>query len=206
MKKSFITGIIVLLPIMITLWVIIFAFHLFTAPFMGMIKPLVDHLHIHNPMAINLITKLGIICILAIVIFFLGLIGQWFLVKTFLHVINSIFSNIPFIKTIYKVAKELVKGVLSPEGNKPFKHPVIIQFPDEKHFSMGIVSGKVPPECEKKLNKKLESVFVPTAPHPITGYMFLAAKETTRVLDMTSEDAIKYAVSCGIIIPPPKNK
>jgi len=206
MKKAFFTGLIFLLPSAITLWLIFFTFHIFITPFMGLIKPIVNHLDISNPLAINLIAKAGILITLTIVIFFLGLIGQWFLVKIFLRLINAIFSNIPVIKTIYKVAKELVKGVLSPDGNKPFKHPVVIQFPDKKNVSMGIVSGKAPTECEKKLKKNLQSVFVPTAPHPITGYMFLTTDEMIKKIDMSNEEAIKFIISCGIIIPPQQNK
>jgi uncharacterized membrane protein len=201
MKKSFFTGLIVLLPVTITIFVLIFVFNLMTTPFMGIVKPIVHQFNIHSPIVIMIITKLGIVLMLALVIMFLGILGQWFLVKTFLNAINTLFLNVPIIKTIYKVAKEIVKGILAPEGNKPFKHPVIIRFPDEKHFSMGIVSGKVPSECEKILNKKLESVFVPTAPHPITGYMFLATEGTMKKVQMSNEDAIKFIVSCGIIVP-----
>ena len=114
---------------------------------------------------------------------------------------NAFLMKIPFFKGIYHTSKDLIDSIISADERKAFLYPLMVNFPFKKSQSIGFLSGTVPPECEKKLNKKLTSIFVPTAPHPISGYLIFAPEEEITKIKMTNEEAVKFTVSCGIITP-----
>ncbi len=82
-------------------------------------------------------------------------------------------------------------------------------FPTEDVYSLALVSRESPKSCQEAKNSELISVFVPTTPNPTTGFLLMYKKEDLVFIDMSTEDAIKYIVSCGVIVPeegkpPPK--
>lgn len=206
MKKYFFTGLIILLPVVLTLMVIIFLFHFFTTPFVPIVSYLL-HLTENNllftiPEGLDLfIARVIALLIVVIFVLFLGIIARLFLVRHFLRGINSIVSHIPFVKTIFKVSRDVFTALFSQEGKKAFKCPVMIPFPDTPNHCIGFVLGDVPDECQKKIKGPLTAIFVPTAPHPISGYLLLVPRNKIQSLDMTNEDAVKFLVSCGMIVP-----
>lgn len=206
MKKHLITGLIILLPIALTLMIITFLFDFFTEPFVTLVDPLVDLLkekaQIALPHGITLfLSRLLSLLLLCIFIFFLGVVTQLFLVKMVINWGNLILFRIPFIKTVYKVSRDIFAALFSPEGKKAFKRPVMMPFPTKPNYCLGFEAGEVAAECQAKVNKPLFSVFVPTAPHPISGFLFLVPKEDVREVDMTNEEVVKFLVSCGMILP-----
>ena len=74
-------------------------------------------------------------------------------------------------------------------------------FPTESTYSLGLVSRESPKTCEEAKGSELISVFVPTTPNPTTGFLLMYKKEDLIFIDMKTEDAIKYIVSCGVIVP-----
>jgi len=94
----------------------------------------------------------------------------------------------------------MVTSLLSIKKRKAFKCPVMVKFPSNKSSCIGFLSGEVPKEC-KKVGIDLEPVFVPTAPHPISGYLIFVPKKEVKKIKMTNEEAVKFTVSCGVITP-----
>jgi uncharacterized membrane protein len=209
MRKHLITGLIILLPIALTLMIIVFLFDFFTEPFVSIVGPLVDltqaKLNISLPIGITLfISRLLSLIFLCIFIFILGVITQLFLVKMIINWSNRILFRIPFIKTIYKVSRDIFAALFSAEGKKAFKKPVMVPFPSKSNYCLGFHAGEVAEECREKIKTPLISVFVPTAPHPISGFLFLMPEKDVRKIDMTNEEAVKFLVSCGMIVSEPE--
>jgi len=206
MKKYFLTGLILLLPVALTLMVIFFLFDFFTAPFVNIVGPLIDliqdNLHLTFPTGLTLfLSRLFALIFLCIFIFLLGMVTQWFLVRNFLKLAQIVISRIPIAKTIYKVSRDIFGALFAMDGKKAFKEPVMVPFPSRPNFCLGFHAGEVAAECQEKVETPLVSVFVPTAPHPISGFLFLIPEQDVYKVDMTNEEVVKFLVSCGMIVP-----
>ncbi len=206
MKKYLITGLIILMPVALTIFIIAFLFDFFTTPFVSIVSEIVSLIQTKLPfmlpkgLAVFLSRILSLILICAL-IFILGIFGRWFFIKSFFKWTNKAIARIPLVSSVYKISREVISAIFSADGKKMFKEPVMVPFPDDPNFCVGFSSGDAPIECEKKVGRPLISVFAPTAPHPISGFLFILPKDDVRPLDMTNEDAVKFLVSCGVILP-----
>ncbi len=206
MKKHFITGLIILMPLVLTIILIVFLLDFFTTPVVSLVSQLLpileDKLSFRIPAELTLfasrIFSLILICTL---IFFLGVFSRWFFIHGFVKLIHRIMEKIPVVRWIYKLCREVFSALFATDGKKVFKEPVMVPFPEKPNYCLGFRSGDAPAECEEKLGIPLVSVFAPTAPHPISGFLFILPQEDVKSLDMTNEDAIKFLVSCGVILP-----
>ena len=210
MKKYFITGLIILLPVTLTLIVLFFLFDFFTAPFdplvIFLLEALQRHFYFTLPSGVDaFLVRLISLVLLVIFVLLLGMLARRFIVRHLIEGTYSIFSRIPFIKGIFKVSRDVFHAILSGEG-KVFKCPVMIPFPNESNYSVGFIVGEVPPECQSKAQTLLTAVFVPTAPHPISGMVILVPHSEIKTLDMSNEDAVRFLISCGMIIPEENGK
>ncbi|OGN65493.1 MAG: hypothetical protein A3E80_05500 [Chlamydiae bacterium RIFCSPHIGHO2_12_FULL_49_9] len=206
MKKYLLTGLVILTPAVLTLMIVLFLFNFFTAPLTVIVDPLIflieNKLNIALPDGLNLfLSRVFSLIFLCIFILLLGVITRWLIVKNILNWGNQLISKIPLVKTIYKVSKDMFSALLSSDGKKAFKKPVMFPFPERPHFAVGFQAGEVAEECQRKVKTPLVSVFSPTAPHPISGFLFLVPKEDVYDIDMTNQDAVKFLVSCGMIVP-----
>lgn len=201
-KKYLLTGLVLLLPVALTLVVIIFLFDFFTTPFVNIVGPLVKMIPYPFPPDFTLfLSRLLALIFLCIFILFLGVVARWLIVKNVLGWGNKLISHIPIVKTIYKVSKEIFSALFSTDGKKAFKESVIVPFPERPHYAIGFHAGEVAYECQEKVKEPLVSVFVPTAPHPISGFLILFPEKDVKKIDMTNEETIKFLVSCGMIVP-----
>ncbi len=201
MKKNLFAGLAIVLPMALTILVLMFLFHLFTEPFLLFAEseilsrfPHIDPYYL--PLAARCITLL--LLIIGILLF--GVIAQWLFVRSLIQKLHSLIFRIPVIKTIYKVAKDIIYALLSKEGRKAFKHPVLVPFPCDASFSAGLSSGEVPKEIADKFPFPLEPVFVPTAPHLISGFLIFFPKDRAESIDMTHQEFVKFVISCGIVV------
>ena len=178
-----------------------FLFDLFTTPFVPIVKALLHYVPSLPEEAIKIFSRLIALVLLIIFIVILGMVARHFLFKNLAHITNRVLYKIPFVKTIYKVSRDIFAALLSPDGKQVFKETVAIPFPYKPHLCIGFSSGESLKECEEKVGEPLIPVFAPTAPHPISGFLFLVPKKDVESINMTKEDAIKYLVSCGVIHP-----
>lgn len=206
MKKTLFTGFIILLPLILTLMIILFLFDFFTEPFINLVGPLVHliqkQLSFTLPEGFTLfLSRLLSLIFLCIFIFLLGIVTQWFLVRTLIHWADRVLFRIPFIRTIYRLTREVFGALFSTDGKKAFKRPVMVPFPSRPGYSLGFIAGEVAEECQQKVKTPLVSVFAPTAPHPISGFLFLLPEKDVKEIDMSNEEVVKFLVSCGMILP-----
>lgn len=206
MKKYLVTGFVILTPVALTILIIGFLFNLFTEPLVKMVEPLLQKPALIIPSELVLfISRVLSLFLLIIFIFLLGALMRWFVGKQVVAFTNKILYKIPFIRSVYKVSRDVISAIFSTDGKKAFKKPVMVPFPEKPVFSIGFHAGEVAKECQEKIKTPLMSVFMPTAPHPISGFLFLMPKSDVYDLDMTNEDAFKFLVSCGLIHPDKKS-
>ncbi len=207
MKKYFLTGFITLLPIALTMIIVIWVFNLFTAPFAGITEAIVISYEKHLGLSpaphdklVALLSRIFAFIFLLVLILFLGFCGRRFLMKYFLHWSDRLFSHIPLVRTIYKLSHDVTKAVFT-ENKKTFQETVLVPFPHHDAFSVGFVTGETPDIFKQKAPLSDLVVFVPTAPHPMSGFVLLMPKKIALPVDVSVEDAFKFLISCGVIHP-----
>jgi len=205
MKKYLIAGLIILLPLILTIMIFVFVIDLFTTPFLTIFIDFLSRYEqtlplLKNPTVITVFARILIILMLIVFIFILGVIARWFFFRSLINLTNKILSKIPFVKTIYKSLKDIISSFIAQE-RKAFTNTTMIAFPSKDSYCVGFESGEIPEECQSKVKEKLKPVFVPTAPHPISGYLVMAKEKEVFSIDMKNEDAVKFTVSCGLILP-----
>jgi uncharacterized membrane protein len=206
MKKYFITGLVLLLPMALTLMVILFFFNLFAIPFahfasLFLIKMSDYLLFIPSPKLLFIASRIFAVLFLFLFLCLLGAVARRFFFKSLIKWTHRLMSKIPLLKTIYKISHDVIDAILSMDGKKAFKAPVMTPFPAAPSFALGFEAGELAREIEEKLNTKVIPVFSPTAPHPISGFLFFVPEKDVHRLSMDNEDAFKFLLSCGLIHP-----
>lgn len=208
MKKHLITGIVILLPLTVTLLVLGFLIRLLTQPFVGLVSNFLAQLHIVNKgflfltpdQVIKYFSQFLILITLFLITVGLGMITRWFFINALLRLGDKILHKIPIVNTVYKTTQEIIKTLFVSDKNS-FKQVVLAPFPSEKSYMLGLIVREAPPACSRALNDDLISVLIPTTPNPTTGFLIMYRKSELLYLDMKPEDAIKCIVSCGVIHP-----
>lgn len=196
MKKTFLTGLIILSPITITLLLIRFCLDILTEPFIGFFQDLLPIASTKNGFILFL-SRLAIIVCLVLVTLILGYLGRAFAFKWFLNKMDKLMHRIPLIKGIYSVSREVALNFFQTD-KKPFKGSVVLPFPHTKTRALGFLTGNVPEAAQKHSEEKLASVFVPTAPHPVSGFVVMIAEDELYPAGMSTEEVFKFLISCGL--------
>lgn len=206
MKKHFLTGLVVLMPVALTLVIILFLIDLFTAPFIPIVSAVLNaleaSLNFHIPKTLTvLVARISALILLFLFILGLGAVARWFFFKNILEWGGQMLSRIPIFKTVYKASRDIFHALFSSEGKKAFKHPVMIPYSCHPSYALGFEAGEVAEEIQEKIKTPVKSVFMPTAPHPISGFLFFMPEQDVHKVAMTNEESVKFLLSCGMIGP-----
>ena len=196
MRKYFLTGLALLLPLTLTIIVVVFLVNLLTDPFLGAVKGMMDAFGILSG------TQFQVILSQALILLFLfmstalvGFLARWVVVHYFIRFGDYILHRIPFIKTIYKTSQDVFKTIFMSDS-KSFKQVVMVPFPHAESRTIGLMTKEDLTAIDQTGRV---AVFVPTTPNPTSGYLVMYKKEDVVFLDMEIEDALKYVISCGVI-------
>lgn len=208
MRKYFITGIVILLPLAVTVGIVTFIVNFLTQPFIGWVSQSLSRynwvsngfLFLTSQDLILYGSRFLILLALFLFTVLLGMITRWFIFKTLLHYSDRLLHRIPIVNKVYKTTQEIIKTIFSADENS-FRQVVLVPFPSKNAFSIGLVSRDSPSSCRQAVEMDLITVFIMTAPNPTTGYLVMYKREDVIFLKMPPEDAIRYIVSCGIILP-----
>lgn len=207
MKKYFFTGLVIILPLALTVIILAFVLDLLTEPFVGFVKALFTQykaflgpLYSH-PKLLLFVGRLTVLVLMLMTIFVLGVLGRWFFFRYFHNKLNTLLERIPIIRRVYRLTREITKSVFG-ENKKPFGKPVMIPFPHPQSIALGFETGDAP---EGMPEANMRSVFVPTSPHPISGFVLLTRSRDISTLPITPEEVLKFLVSCGTFQPGEKN-
>ena len=190
LRNYFITGIVVLVPIGITLYLTRFFIRISSKLIPAEINPN-NYLPILIP---------GLEIILAIIfITLIGYLSLSFIGKKILQLFNDLLKRIPILRTIYSAIGQMAE-TLAPK-RKSKKSVVLVEYPRKGSWAVGFATKDNKGEISKKTNQKLVNVFVPTTPNPTSGFLLMFPKEDIIYLDMNFEEASKFIVSAGTSNP-----
>ncbi len=199
MKKYFITGLLVLVPLFITVWVL--------SSIIGMMDQSLLLLPVSwRPKAqIGLeIPGMGAILTL-LIIFVTGVIATNFFGQQLILVWESLLARVPVVKSIYASVKQVSDTLFSDSGNA-FRQAVLVQFPREGSWTIAFITGTPGGDVANHLDGDYVSVYVPTTPNPTGGYFLMMPRADIKPLEMTVDAALKYIISMGVVSPPAKPK
>ena len=186
LRNYFITGIVVLVPIGITLYLTKFFIQISSKIIPNEINP-----NSYLPFAIP-----GIEILLSIILItIIGGLSLSFIGKKVLQIFNDILKRIPILRTIYSAIGQMAETLAPNKTSK--KSVVLIEYPRKGSWAVGFATKENKGEISKRTNKELINVFVPTTPNPTSGFLLMFPKDEVVYLDMTFEEASKFIVSAG---------
>ncbi|MGA8165172.1 MAG: DUF502 domain-containing protein [Waddliaceae bacterium] len=209
MKKSFVTGLVILLPLALTLAIVMFFINLFTGPFVGVVRGFLQRYDLFQKgflfLSANQVqqyfSQLLILVFLFFITVLLGVLTRWVVVHYFIRLGDYVFHRIPFVRSIYKTSQDVIQTIFT-STTKSFKQVVLAPFPNPQTYSMGLLTGEHVSQIENLKGEKHVAVFVPTTPNPTSGFLMIFRSKDLIYLDMSVEDAFKYVISCGVILTP----
>jgi uncharacterized membrane protein len=194
MRKYFVTGLLILVPLAITLWVL----NLIIGTMDQSLLLLPER---WRPEAIFGFSIPGLGTILTLVVIFAtGLATRNFIGKQVVHTWESIVSRIPVVKSIYSSVKQVSDTLFSSSGNA-FRKAVLIQYPREGLWTIAFLTGTPGGDVKNYLRDDYISVYVPTTPNPTSGFFLMLRRAEAVELDMSVDEALKYIVSMGVVAP-----
>jgi uncharacterized membrane protein len=200
MKKYFITGLVILLPFAVTVALVVFIINFLTLPFVTVIEKFMENYWWYRSYHGLIHFALQVVLLFCLFFFtvFLGFMARIVVFKSMLTLYDYVLHRIPFIKSVYKATQQVIKTIFGT-SSRSFKQVVMVKFPAEGAYCIGLISSHAPKICENTLGAPLTTVFVPTTPNPTSGFLMMYRDEEVIYLDMKVEDALKYIISCGVI-------
>ena len=200
-KQYFVTGLLVWLPMGITVWVIMWLVGMLDAIFLAVLHAadtLIPGIHA-SAEYLRGIPGLGV-AIVAVFIFATGvfvanMFGQWWLRKW-----HGLMNRIPVVRSIYTSVKQVADTLFSGSGNA-FSKALLVQYPRQGSWTIAFLTGSPDGEVAKHLGQPMVSVYVPTTPNPTSGFFLMMPKADVIELDMSVDDALKYIISMGVVVP-----
>ncbi len=196
LKKYLITGVLVWLPIAVTIWAMTYIISAADR----LISLLPESWQPQHFWGFN-IPGLGIVAA-TVVLFVTGVFAANVLGRRILGAWDSLLGRIPVVKSIYSSVKKVSESLLS-DSSRSFKTPVLVPFPQPGIWTIAFVSGHIPDKLKGSLPQDDDyiSVYVPTTPNPTGGYYIMVKKSDVRELDMSVDQALKYVISLGMVMP-----
>jgi len=189
-RNNFIAGVVVLIPIGITVYLSIFIIKISS-------KILPKEINPNNYLPYEI---MGIEILIAIfLITLIGWISLSFVGKKLLSWVDEIFKKIPILRTIYSAVGQMTSTLTQSKDNR--KSVVLVQYPKEGTWAVGFVTQENKGEISDKTQKELVNVFLPTTPNPTSGFLLMYEKKDVIFLDITFEQASKFIVSAGTSNP-----
>jgi len=189
-RNYFIAGIVVLIPIGITIYLTLFIISISSKILPKEINP--NHYLPYDIPGLEIVISLFLITLI-------GWLSLSFLGKKLLNLFNKVLKKIPILRTIYSAIGQMTETFTKTDKEK--KNVVLVEYPRKGSWAVGFATKENTGEISKKTNKKLINVFVPTTPNPTSGFLLMFPKEEVIYLDLSFEEASKFIVSAGTSNP-----
>lgn len=194
MRKYFITGLLILVPLAITAWVL------------NLVISTMDQSLLFVPMRWQPRTLFGFdipglgTLLTVVIVFLTGLLTNNLVGNYVLRVWEKLLKRIPLVNSLYSSVKQVSDTLLSSSGNA-FRKAVMIPYPHQNSYTIAFLTGTPGGDVKNHLVGDYVSVYVPTTPNPTSGFFLMMARKDVVELDMTVDAALKYIVSMGVVSP-----
>ncbi len=202
LRKYLVAGLLVWLPLAITLWVLTQALGVVNGVFGSLLSALalvVPASLRDGLLELGHVPGLGLLILagglLATGVLVANIFGQWLLTQW-----DRLMSHIPIVKSIYSSVKQVSDTLFSSSGNA-FREAVLVQYPRAGSWTIAFVTGTPSGEVACHLDGEHTSVYVPTTPNPTSGFFLIVPTADIRPLQMTVDEALKYIISMGTVAP-----
>jgi len=187
LKKKILTGFFVLIPLLVTIYVMYLIINFVDA----ILAPVISNVTLHLTGKEIYIPGTGLFLFL-LVAYVTGVVASNYIGKRFLSYGEKMLRRIPFVKGIYSSVKDMTDS-FSSEKKRSFKEVVLAEFPVKGRYTIGFVTNRI-------RNQDLDgycTVFLPTTPNPTSGYLIIVPESELIFVDMPVDDALKYIISLG---------
>lgn len=196
LRRDFITGIAVLLPLGVTLWVVNFLIKSIGNPASALIFRYID-IPLRNEFLLNTISTAVVLALIT----FLGIFSRYFLGRMTIRVTEAVLDRLPFINNVYRTVKQIVTTI-SEQKKAVFQSSVLIEYPRTGVWGLGFLTNTARGEIQERTEANLVAVFIPTTPNPTSGFLLFVPDNQVFPLDMSIADAMKVIISGGAVVPP----
>ncbi len=186
LRNNFIAGVVVLIPIGITIYLTLFIIKISSKILPKELNP--NHYLPYNIPGVEIIISI-------ILITFIGWLSLSIIGKKLLEIFNNILKRIPILRTIYSAFEQMLD--MFTKSNKKTKSVVLVEYPRKGSWAVGFATKENKSEISHKSKQNLVNVFVPTTPNPTSGFLLMFPKEEVIYLDMSFEEASRFIVSAG---------
>jgi uncharacterized membrane protein len=202
-KKYLIAGLLVWLPMAVTIWVLHAVLGLLDGLFAWLLSASQAVLPEGASATLEMLKQipgLGVIVMLAALLltgmFAANIVGQWWLRQG-----GRLLHRIPIVKSIYSSVKQVSDTLFSSSGNA-FREAVLVQYPRQGSWTIAFVTGRPGGEAGEHLSGDYLSLYVPTTPNPTSGFFLMVPRGDVIELRMSVDEALKYIISMGVVAPP----
>jgi uncharacterized membrane protein len=195
-KRYFITGLLIWVPLVITAWVL----SVIVSTLDQSLHLLPEVLHPKNLLGFS-IPGIGALLTLAMILL-TGLLATNFIGEKLVSWWNALLSRIPVVNSVYKAVKQVSDTLFAPNGNA-FRKALLVQYPRQGAWTIAFLTGRPGGDIKNHLEGDYVSVYVPTTPNPTSGFFLMMPRQDVIELDMTIDEALKYIISMGVVAPPP---
>lgn len=202
MRKYIITGLLVWMPLAITIWVLGWLLGTVDGLFLWLLTLVQSVLPQDPAQAIDRLRQvpgLGLVVMLALMlltgVLVTNVAGQWWVRQW-----DRVMGRIPIVKSIYNSVKQVSDTLFSSSGNA-FREAVLVQYPHAGSWTIAFVTGRPSGEVASLLGPDHLSLYVPTTPNPTSGFFVMMPRASVRPLAMSVDEALKYIISMGVVAP-----
>jgi uncharacterized membrane protein len=199
-KKYILAGLLVWLPLAITIWVLSWVLGSLDGVFEGMLsasQAVLPEAARENIESLRHVPGLGPLLMVAGLlltgVFAANFVGQWWLRQW-----DQLMGKIPIVKSIYNSVKQVSDTLFSSNGNA-FREAVLVQYPRQGSWTIAFVTGTPGGEVASHFSEDFVSVYVPTTPNPTSGFFLMMPRADVRELKMSVDEALKYVISMGVV-------
>ena len=190
LSNIFLRGLITLLPLLLTIWLLWFLFSFLDSIFGNFITLLIGH----PAPGVGFLVTIGLILLV-------GYFATYIIGVRMFQWGEQLLYHLPIIKSIYSAFKQVNDVLFIHKGAGEFRRACLVEYPRKGIYSIGFITSDAAIEIEQKTKEKMINVFIANTPTPATGFMIIVPAKEVILLDMKLEEAFKYVVSGGVLKP-----
>lgn len=203
LRQKLITGLFVLLPLIITIWLLATLFHLVDGsitPWVGRALLLTGVETFARPFFGRIITPIIGVCITLAIIYLAGVLSTNVFGARILEGFDRLMLRIPGVRAVYGGSRQLMEA-FSPKGKRSFSEVVLVEYPRKGSYTLGFVTREAMPRLVPAESETMSAVFLPTTPNPTSGWIVLVPRRELIRVPLSVEEGVKLVVSGGIVVP-----